>query len=118
MLMKDMKSVSGSLNLAVSVLYVTLEVSGLHSVLRSAVHARYLYNSVCVCVCQDFLQRAGLDAELLDFCLKFGLDLLLLMTISFTERQEPIRELAVYSHNAAWRDEVLHQHRIYYQYVT
>ncbi|TNN02036.1 hypothetical protein fugu_009523 [Takifugu bimaculatus] len=60
MLMKDMKSVSGSLNLAVSVLYVTLE---------------------------------------------FGLDLLLLMTISFTERQEPIRELAVYSHNAAWRDE-------------
>eukprot|EP00066_Takifugu_rubripes_P014227 XP_011603493.1 PREDICTED: protein prune homolog isoform X1 [Takifugu rubripes] len=78
MLMKDMKSVSGSLNLAVSVLYVTLE---------------------------DFLQRAGLDAELLDFCLKFGLDLLLMMTISFTERQEPIRELAVYSHNAAWRDE-------------
>lgn len=61
---------------------------------------------------QDFLQRAGLEAELLDFCLKFGLDLLLLMTISFTESQEPIRELAVYSHNTTCREEVLQQYCI------
>ena len=61
---------------------------------------------VCVCVCQHFLQRAGLEDDLSDFCLKSGLDLLLLMTVSFTESQEPIRELAVYSPNAACREEV------------
>ncbi|XP_041798990.1 exopolyphosphatase PRUNE1 isoform X2 [Chelmon rostratus] len=79
MLLKDMKSVSGSLNLAISILYISLE---------------------------DFLQRAELEAELSGFCLKFGFDLLLLMTISFTESNEPIRELAVFSHSAACREEV------------
>lgn len=79
MLLKDMKSVSGSLNLAISVLYITLE---------------------------DFLQRAELEAKLSGFCLKFGFDLLLLMTISFTESNEPIRELAVFSHSATCREEV------------
>ncbi|XP_054477749.1 exopolyphosphatase PRUNE1 [Anoplopoma fimbria] len=79
MLLKDMKAVSGSLNVAVSVLYVTLE---------------------------DFLQRAGLEAELSGFCLKFGFDLLLLMTISFSESKEPIRELAVFSHSTTCRQQV------------
>ncbi|XP_044062657.1 exopolyphosphatase PRUNE1 isoform X2 [Siniperca chuatsi] len=79
MLLKDMKAASGSLNLAVSVLYINLE---------------------------DFLQRAELEAELSDFCLKFGFDLLLLMTISFTESKEPIRELAVFSHSATCREQV------------
>ncbi|XP_020516133.1 exopolyphosphatase PRUNE1 [Labrus bergylta] len=79
MLLKDMKAVSEGLNLAVSVLYITLE---------------------------DFLQRAGLEAELSDFCLKFGFDLLLLMTISFNESKEPIRELAVFSHNNTCRHQV------------
>lgn len=79
MLLKDMKAVSGSLNVAVSVLYITL---------------------------QDFLQGAELEAELSDFCLKFGYDLLLLMTISFTESKEPMRELAVFSHSAACRQQV------------
>lgn len=79
MLLKDMKAVSGSLNVAVSVLYITLE---------------------------DFLQGAELEAELSGFCLKFGFDLLLLMTISFTESQEPIRELAVFSHSATCRQQV------------
>lgn len=59
-----------------------------------------------MCVCQDFLQRAELEAELSGFCLKFGFDLLLLMTISFTESKEPIRELAVFSHSVACREEV------------
>ncbi|XP_068586087.1 exopolyphosphatase PRUNE1 [Cebidichthys violaceus] len=81
MLLKDMKTVSGSLNVAVSVLYITLE---------------------------DFLQRAGLKAELSGFCLKFGFDLLLLMTISFSESREPIRELAVFSRSAACRQQVSH----------
>lgn len=79
MLLKDMKAVSGSLNLAISVLYIKLE---------------------------DFLQRAGLEAELSDFSQKFGYDLLVLMTISFTENKEPIRELAVFSHSTTCRDEV------------
>ncbi|XP_050932271.1 exopolyphosphatase PRUNE1 isoform X1 [Lates calcarifer] len=79
MLLKDMKAVSGSLNVAVSVLYITLE---------------------------EFLQRAELEAELSGFCQKFGFDLLLLMTISFTESKEPIRELAVFSHSATCREQV------------
>lgn len=79
MLLKDMKAVSEGLNLAVSVLYITLE---------------------------DFLQRAGLEAELSEFCLKFGFDLLLMMTISFNENQEPIRELAVFSHSNTCRQQV------------
>lgn len=55
---------------------------------------------------QDFLQRPLLEAELSSFCLKFGFDLLLMMTISFTESKEPIRELAVFSHSATCREEV------------
>ncbi|XP_078101035.1 exopolyphosphatase PRUNE1 [Sander vitreus] len=66
----------------------------------------YLCVCVCVCVCQVFLQRAALEAELSDFCLKFGYDLLLLMTISFTESSEPIRELGVFSHSGACRRQV------------
>uniref|UniRef100_UPI0037E846D6 exopolyphosphatase PRUNE1 isoform X2 n=1 Tax=Semicossyphus pulcher TaxID=241346 RepID=UPI0037E846D6 len=75
MLLKDMKAVSEGLNLAVSVLYVTLE-------------------------------RVGLEVELSDFCLKFGFDLLLLMTISFSESKEPIRDLAVFSHSNSCRQQV------------
>ncbi|XP_053288808.1 exopolyphosphatase PRUNE1 [Pleuronectes platessa] len=72
MLLKDMKAVSESLNVAISVLYIPLE---------------------------EFLQRADLEAELSGFCQRLGFDLLLMMTISFTERKEPIRELAMFSHN-------------------
>ncbi|XP_068426004.1 exopolyphosphatase PRUNE1 isoform X2 [Clinocottus analis] len=81
MLLKDMKTISGSLNVAVSVLYITLE---------------------------NFLQRAGLEAELSSFCLKFGFDIVLLMSVSFSESREPIRELAVFSHSAACRQQVSH----------
>ncbi|XP_072249518.1 exopolyphosphatase PRUNE1 [Leuresthes tenuis] len=79
MLLKDMKAVSGSLNIAVSVLYITLG---------------------------EFLQRPELEAELSSFSQKFGYDLLLMMTISFTENKEPIRELAVFSHSGTCRDQV------------
>ncbi|XP_059195945.1 exopolyphosphatase PRUNE1 [Centropristis striata] len=79
MLLKDMKAVSGSLNVAISVLYLPV---------------------------QDFLKGAELEAELSDFCLKFGYDFLLLMSISHDEKKEPIRELAVFSHSAACRHQV------------
>uniref|UniRef100_A0A3Q2WLS5 Prune exopolyphosphatase n=1 Tax=Haplochromis burtoni TaxID=8153 RepID=A0A3Q2WLS5_HAPBU len=79
MLLKDMKAVSGSLNLSVSVLYISL---------------------------QEFLQREDLEAELSGFCQKYGYDLLLLMTIFFTESKEPIRELAVFSHSTTCREQV------------
>lgn len=59
-----------------------------------------------MCVCQDFLQRPALEQQLSDVCVKLGLDLLLLMTISFTQSQEPIRELAVFSPNTACSEEV------------
>ncbi|KAK2845219.1 hypothetical protein Q5P01_011878 [Channa striata] len=70
MLSKDMKVVSGILNLAISVLYITLE---------------------------EFFQRPLLEEELSGFCQKFGFDLLVLMTISFNESKDPIRELALFS---------------------
>ncbi|KAF6731932.1 prune-like protein [Oryzias melastigma] len=79
MLLKDMKAVSGSLNVAISVLYITLE---------------------------EFFKRADLEAELCSFCQKFGFDLLILMTISFTESREPIRELAVFSQSSTCREQV------------
>ncbi|XP_035019728.1 exopolyphosphatase PRUNE1 [Hippoglossus stenolepis] len=79
MLLKDMKAVSGSLNVAVSVLYIPLE---------------------------EFLQRAELEAELSGFCQRLGFDLLLMMTISFTERKEPIRELAMFSHSCTCRQQM------------
>lgn len=63
-------------------------------------------------MCQDFLQRPGLEDDLSDVCVKAGLDLLLLMTISFTESQQPIRELAVYSPTAACREEVAQPPRL------
>ncbi|XP_013884000.1 exopolyphosphatase PRUNE1 isoform X2 [Austrofundulus limnaeus] len=79
MLLKDMKAVSQSYSVAVPVLYIPLE---------------------------KFLEKAELEAELSAFCQKFGFDLLLLMTISFTESNEPIRELAVFSLSATCREQV------------
>lgn len=57
---------------------------------------------------QELLQRVELEAELSAFCHKSGFDLLLMMTISFTEREEPIRELAVFSHSSTCREQVPH----------
>ncbi|MEQ2279994.1 hypothetical protein AMECASPLE_014929, partial [Ameca splendens] len=54
----------------------------------------------------EFLQRADLEAALSAFCQKSGFDLLLMMTISFTESKEPIRELVVFSHSASCREQV------------
>ncbi|KAM3873562.1 exopolyphosphatase PRUNE1 [Diretmus argenteus] len=79
MLLKDMKAVTGDLNLAVSVLYITLE---------------------------EFLQRSDLEDELFSFCQKFGFHVLLAMTISFSSNKEPFRQLAIYSHNYYYMEEV------------
>ncbi|XP_034029624.1 exopolyphosphatase PRUNE1 isoform X2 [Thalassophryne amazonica] len=79
MLRKDMKTVSGSLNVAVSVIYITLE---------------------------EFLQKADLEVELSQFCMRFSFDLVLLMSIRFNAKNEPCRHLAVFSHSATCRAEM------------
>ncbi|XP_061573831.1 exopolyphosphatase PRUNE1 isoform X2 [Cololabis saira] len=78
MLLKDMKVVTGSLNVAISVLYITLE---------------------------EFLKGAGLEAELSSFCQRSGFDLLVLMTISFSG-SEPNRDLGVFSTSTSYREQV------------
>ncbi|XP_061700336.1 exopolyphosphatase PRUNE1 isoform X2 [Syngnathoides biaculeatus] len=78
MLMKDMKTLAGSFSIAVSVLYQPIEA---------------------------FMQRAELEAELSFFCRKLSFDLLVLMSISFTEAKQPIRELALFSHSAPRREQ-------------
>ncbi|XP_063054756.1 exopolyphosphatase PRUNE1 isoform X2 [Engraulis encrasicolus] len=80
MLLKDMKAATGAdLNLAVSVVYMTLEA---------------------------FLQRRSLQQELCEFCHKYKYNLLVAMTISFSENNEPFRQLAVYSSSTLYRDEM------------
>ncbi|XP_077384361.1 exopolyphosphatase PRUNE1 isoform X2 [Festucalex cinctus] len=81
MLVKDMKMLKGSLSMAVCVLFLPL---------------------------QAFLQRAELEAELSSFCRKLALDVLVLMSVSFTEDKQPIRELALFSHSAPCREQVSH----------
>ncbi|XP_037130884.1 exopolyphosphatase PRUNE1 [Syngnathus acus] len=81
MLMKDMKMLKGSLSMAISVLYLPIEV---------------------------FLQRVELEEKLSGFCRKLALDVLVLMSISFTEAKQPIRELALFSHSATCREQVSH----------
>ncbi|XP_077433107.1 exopolyphosphatase PRUNE1 isoform X2 [Vanacampus margaritifer] len=81
MLVKDMKMLKGSLSMAICVLFLPLEA---------------------------FLQRAELEAELSSFCRKLALDVLVLMSISFTEDKRPIRELALFSHSAPCREQVSH----------
>ncbi|XP_036371924.1 exopolyphosphatase PRUNE1-like [Megalops cyprinoides] len=80
MLLKDMKAASGGdLKLAVSVVYMTLDA---------------------------FLQRRGLKQELCEFCHKHRFNLVVAMTISFNENNEPFRQLAVYSSSTLYREEV------------
>ncbi|XP_038828400.1 exopolyphosphatase PRUNE1-like [Salvelinus namaycush] len=79
-LLKDMKAVSGGdLRLAVSAVYMTLDV---------------------------FLQRRSLQQELCEFCHKHRFGAVVAMTISFNERSEPHRQLAVYSSSTLYREEV------------
>lgn len=82
MLLKDMKATSGGdLKLAVSVVYMTLEA---------------------------FLQRRGLQQELCEFCHKHKYNLLVAMTISFKENNQPFRQLAVYSSSTLYREQLSH----------
>ncbi|CAL8248870.1 unnamed protein product [Lota lota] len=79
MLLKDMKvCTGGELQLAVSVIYLTLE---------------------------EFLQRADLEEDLSAFCVEHGYNMLLAMTISFKDKQ-PFRQLAIFSHSALCREEM------------
>ncbi|KAL8184792.1 UNVERIFIED_CONTAM: hypothetical protein K2H54_028467 [Gekko kuhli] len=71
MLRKDLKAVSGKdVVVALSSVYVTL---------------------------QDFLRRPAVERDLCAFCRQRGYDALLVMAISFNERNQPFRQLAVYS---------------------
>ncbi|EMP27954.1 Protein prune like protein [Chelonia mydas] len=80
MLRKDLKALSSDgLVLAISAVYVTLEA---------------------------FLQRPGLQQDLCAFCQRYGYGGLVAMTISFDERNEPFRQLAVFSQHAAVRTAV------------
>ncbi|KAI1886017.1 hypothetical protein AGOR_G00209710 [Albula goreensis] len=80
MLLKDLKVVTGAdLKLAVSVIYMTLEA---------------------------FLQRRGLQKELCDFCHKHSYSLVIAMAISIDEKNEPTRQLAIYSSSALYREEM------------
>ncbi|KAJ8398451.1 hypothetical protein AAFF_G00427060 [Aldrovandia affinis] len=80
MLLKDLKVASGAdLKLAVSVVYMTLEA---------------------------FLQRRGLQQELCEFCHKHSYSLVIAMTISLNKKKEPFRQLAVYSSNPLYREEM------------
>ena len=52
-----------------------------------------------------FLERDKLEDDLSAFCVKHGYNMLLAMTISFTDKQ-PFRQLAIFSHSALCREEV------------
>ncbi|XP_060614030.2 exopolyphosphatase PRUNE1 [Anolis sagrei] len=80
MLRKDLKALSGKrASIAISAIYVNLPV---------------------------FLDRPGLEEELHSFCQEKGYDLLVAMTISFNESNEPFRQIAVYSTCADLREAV------------
>ncbi|XP_036395411.1 exopolyphosphatase PRUNE1 [Megalops cyprinoides] len=80
MLLKDLKVVSGAdLKLAVSVIYMTLEA---------------------------FLQRQCLQQELCEFCHKHHYSLVVIMTISFKDKKEAFRQMAVYSSSTLYREEL------------
>ncbi|CDQ80748.1 unnamed protein product [Oncorhynchus mykiss] len=52
-----------------------------------------------------FLQRKSLQRELCEFCHKHRFGAVVAMTISFNERSEPHRQLAVYSSSTLYREE-------------
>ncbi|XP_006006142.1 exopolyphosphatase PRUNE1 [Latimeria chalumnae] len=80
MLRKDLKAVSGrGINLAISAVYMRLE---------------------------SFFQRHSLQQDLREFCLKYGYNVLVAMTISFNEKNEPFRQIAVYSGDTTLRESV------------
>ncbi|KAL0962302.1 hypothetical protein UPYG_G00338310 [Umbra pygmaea] len=79
-LLKDRKVVSGgNLRLAVSTVHMTMDM---------------------------FLQRRSLLEELCEFCHDHQFGAVVAMTISFNERSEPDRQLAVYSSSTLYREEV------------
>ncbi|KAJ8290091.1 hypothetical protein GJAV_G00008610 [Gymnothorax javanicus] len=79
-LMKDLKVASGSsFTVAVCIVYMKLEA---------------------------FLQRKGLQQELCEFCHKHSYSLVVIMTIVLTEEKQPLRQLAVYSSSALYREEM------------
>ncbi|XP_056401000.1 exopolyphosphatase PRUNE1 isoform X1 [Hyla sarda] len=77
MLRKDLKALaSRDIRLAISAIYMNIE---------------------------EFLQRKDLETELQDFCQRHRYNVLIAMAIAFTSANEPMRQIAVYSHEGALR---------------
>ncbi|XP_069505865.1 exopolyphosphatase PRUNE1 [Ambystoma mexicanum] len=78
LLRKDLKALgSHDVSLSISAIYMTLE---------------------------DFLQRPNVQQELCNFCRKHGYNVWVGMTISFSDQNEPQRQLAVYSRSEHLRE--------------
>ncbi|KAK6471367.1 exopolyphosphatase PRUNE1 [Huso huso] len=80
MLQKDMKAVGGD--------DVTVAISGVYMRLEA------------------FLQRSGLQQELCEFCHKHRHAALVAMTISFSDGNQPYRQIAVYSYSTRLREQL------------
>ncbi|XP_018542153.1 exopolyphosphatase PRUNE1 [Lates calcarifer] len=82
-LLNNMKTVAGGdVRVAVSIVYMSLDW---------------------------FLQRKNLQQELRDFCQSHRLDAVVAMTISFNDQSdEPVRQVAVYSSNLLYGQEISH----------
>ncbi|XP_069806504.1 exopolyphosphatase PRUNE1 [Dendropsophus ebraccatus] len=77
MLRKDLKAlVSRDIKLAISAIYMNIE---------------------------EFLIRKNLEKEMQDFCQRHHYNVIIAMAISFTSANEPMRQIAVYSHEEALR---------------
>ncbi|XP_071356133.1 exopolyphosphatase PRUNE1-like isoform X3 [Trachinotus anak] len=82
-LLNNMKTVAGGdLRVAVSIVYMSLDL---------------------------FLQRTNLQQEICHFCQSHHLDAVVAMTISFNDQSdEPVRQVAIYSSNLLYRQEINH----------
>jgi hypothetical protein len=65
---------------------------------------------------QVFLERDKLEDDMSAFCVKHGYNMLLAMTISFTDKQ-PFRQLAIFSHSALCREEVGTTDKCFYLFL-
>ncbi|KAM4690988.1 exopolyphosphatase PRUNE1 [Rhinophrynus dorsalis] len=78
MLRKDLKTlISRDISLAISAVYMSLE---------------------------DFLKRGGIEADLCAFCRTHGYNVLVAMAITFNSKNDPMRQIAVYSQKEELRN--------------
>ncbi|MBN3294065.1 PRUN1 Exopolyphosphatase, partial [Polypterus senegalus] len=61
---------------------------------------------ISIICCNAFLQRPNVCQDLCEFCHKFKYNILVAMTISFNEKNEPFRQIAVYSQSGQLREQL------------